>query len=56
MDEQKYAPLKLEHQLCFPLYACSREIIKQYKVLVKEETGAESAAKLAQILVDNNII
>ena len=31
MDEQKYAPLKLEHQLCFPLYACSREIIKQYK-------------------------
>ena len=31
MDEQKYAPLKLEYQLCFPLYACSREIIKQYK-------------------------
>ena len=31
MDEPKYAPLKLENQLCFPLYACSREIIKQYK-------------------------
>lgn len=23
--------LKLENQLCFPLYACSREIIKKYK-------------------------
>ena len=23
--------LKLENQLCFPLYACSREVIKRYK-------------------------
>jgi len=23
--------LKLENQLCFPIYACSREIIKRYK-------------------------
>lgn len=23
--------LKLENQLCFPLYACSREVIKKYK-------------------------
>lgn len=27
----KYDALKLDHQLCFPLYACSREIIKLYK-------------------------
>ena len=26
--------LKLEHQLCFPLYACSKEIIKRYKPLL----------------------
>ena len=31
MNEQKYDELKIENQLCFPLYACSREIIKQYK-------------------------
>ena len=31
MNEQKYDALKIENQLCFPLYACSREIIKQYK-------------------------
>ena len=30
MDKNKYDALKLENQLCFPLYACSREIIKQY--------------------------
>lgn len=31
MDEYKYDALKIENQICFPLYACSREIIKQYK-------------------------
>jgi DNA-binding MarR family transcriptional regulator len=27
----KYDALKLENQICFPMYACSREIIKKYK-------------------------
>lgn len=31
MDQERYAMLKLENQLCFPLYACSREIIKRYR-------------------------
>ncbi len=29
--DQKYDALRLENQLCFPLYACSREVIKRYK-------------------------
>lgn len=29
--EKKYDALKLESQLCFPLYACARETIKLYK-------------------------
>lgn len=28
--KDEYESLKLENQLCFPLYACSREIIKRY--------------------------
>ncbi len=31
MDENKYNHLKLENQLCFPLYAASREMIKLYR-------------------------
>lgn len=31
MDFSQYDVLKLENQLCFPLYACSREIVKRYK-------------------------
>ena len=31
MNNSKYDVLKLENQLCFPLYACSREIVKKYK-------------------------
>ena len=28
---KNYDCLKLENQLCFPLYACSKEIVKKYK-------------------------
>lgn len=31
MDKTKYDRLKLKNQLCFPLYAASREVIKQYR-------------------------
>ena len=31
MDDRKYDSLKLENQLCFPLYAASREIIRTYR-------------------------
>ena len=30
MDKGEYDALKLENQICFPLYACSKEIIRQY--------------------------
>lgn len=32
----KYDSLKLENQLCFPLYACSKEIVKRYKPFLEE--------------------
>ena len=31
-----YDVLKLENQLCFPLYACAREVVKKYKPLLDE--------------------
>ena len=30
-NDEKYESLKLGNQLCFPLYACSKEIIRKYK-------------------------
>lgn len=32
----EYGCLRLENQLCFPLYACSREIIKKYRPFLAE--------------------
>lgn len=29
--DNKYSALKLENQLCFPLYAASREVVKRYR-------------------------
>ena len=31
VKEEAYESLKLGNQLCFPLYACSKEIIRKYK-------------------------
>ena len=36
MTDSRYDVLKLENQLCFPLYACSREVIKLYKPFLDE--------------------
>ena len=32
----KYDALKLENQICFPLYVCSKEIVKRYKPFLDE--------------------
>ena len=32
----KYDALKLENQLCFPLYACSKEIVRRYTPFLDE--------------------
>lgn len=31
MPNNEYESLKLKNQLCFPLYACSKEVIRRYK-------------------------
>ena len=36
MDNRTFDVLKLENQLCFPLYACAREIVKKYKPFLDE--------------------
>ena len=32
----EFDPLRLENQLCFPLYACAREVVKRYKPFLDE--------------------
>lgn len=34
--KDKFDVLKLENQICFPIYACSKEIIKKYRPLLRE--------------------
>ena len=36
MPNNKYDCLKLENQLCFPLYVCSKEVIRKYKPYLDE--------------------
>lgn len=32
----KYEPIRLKNQLCFPIYLCSKEIIKRYTPILDE--------------------
>lgn len=34
--DKNYDALKLENQLCFPLYVCSKEIVRRYKPYLDE--------------------
>ena len=36
MNQSKYDALKLENQLCFPLYAAAREVVKRYRPYLDE--------------------
>lgn len=36
MSEKEFDSLKLDNQICFPLYAASREIIRQYRPFLEE--------------------
>lgn len=33
---ENYDALKLENQLCFPLYACAKEVVRKYKPFLDE--------------------
>ncbi len=35
-SEDRYACLRLENQLCFPLYACAKEVVKRYRPMLDE--------------------
>ena len=35
-DNEKYEALRLDNQLCFPLYACAKEIVRRYKPFLDE--------------------
>ena len=34
--EDRYACLRLENQLCFPLYACAKEVVRRYRPMLDE--------------------
>jgi len=36
MGQNKYDSLKLENQICFPLYACAKEVVRKYKPYLDE--------------------
>ena len=35
-ENDRYEALKLDNQLCFPLYACAKEIVRRYKPFLDE--------------------
>lgn len=52
--DNKYDVLKLENQLCFPLYACSKEIVKKYKPYLDELDLTYTQYITMMVLWENN--
>ena len=52
----EFDSLKLENQLCFPLYACSKEIIKKYKPFLDEINLTYTQYITMLVLWENNEI
>lgn len=50
MHDSRYDSLKLENQICFPLYAASKELIKQYKPFL-DEIGLTYTQYIAMMLL-----
>ena len=49
--DTKYDMLKLENQVCFPIYACAKELVRQYLVMmVLWEKETVSSRELAELL------
>ena len=36
MDNKEFDCLRLENQICFPLYACAKEVVRRYKPFLDE--------------------
>jgi len=36
LTENRYACIRLENQVCFPLYACAKEVVRQYRKPLEE--------------------
>ena len=47
----KYDVLKLKNQLCFPLYACSKEIVEAYKPYL-DDLDPQKAQLLYELLYE----
>lgn len=43
-------PLKLENQLCFPLYACAKEVVRRYKPFL-DEIGLTYTQYIAMMVI-----
>lgn len=48
--EMEKNPLKLENQLCFPLYACAKEVIRRYKPFL-DEIGLTYTQYIAMMVI-----
>ncbi len=56
MSSDKFDCLKLENQLCFPLYAASREILRKYTPILKPLDLTYTQYIVLMVLWDHNVI
>ena len=59
MEESRINPydtIRLENQLCFPLYACSKEVVRQYRMTLKPLGLTYTQYMVMMVLWEHNSI
>ena len=49
-----YGCIRLENQLCFPLYACAKEVVRRYRKPLEELIQLQALLKKALARMDTN--
>ncbi len=55
-NKDKYDSLKLQNQVCFPLYACSKELVRQYGPYLKELNLTYTQYIVMMVLWENETV
>lgn len=56
MKNQEYEALYLDNQLCFPLYACAKEVVRQYRKPLEPLNLTYTQYIVMMVLCNNSFI
>ena len=55
-EKRNYDALKLQNQVCFPLYACTKELVRQYGPYLKQLDLTYTQYLVMMVMWENEVV